>query len=204
MTKKKLTLDQFAEKVGAEAPEFARALREEDAYLQFCKKVREDLRQLREDMGVKQSEVAAELQISQPGISKIEKGEGDIGLLTLCRYAGALGMQPSISFAPAASTYLQQDTLKTTLRAMERLAETHVARADDAMYARYKALAAEGAPAEISDSAWVGFMAAAMSSAVKQSMSTEIASLMSRFSEFRPEDKRDSKRSVRADFRAAV
>ena len=187
MEEKKLTLDQFTQKVGTEAPNFARALREEDAYLQFCRKVREDLKNLRMDMGVKQTDVAAELQMSQSGVSKIEIGEGDIGLLTLCRYAGALGMQPSISFAPAASTYERKDVLKVTIRAMERLAEARAARADDTLQARFRTLSTSCAPAAIPGHVLVGLMASTMSGAFTQSMSTEIASLMSSFSELESE-----------------
>jgi transcriptional regulator with XRE-family HTH domain len=184
--KKKLSLEQFTEKVGAEAPNFARALQEEDAYLQFCRKVREDLKQLREDMRIKQSEVAAELQMSQPGVSKIENGEGDIGLLTLCRYAGALGMQPTIAFAPAASTYMEQDHLKLTVRAIEKLSESRLARADSSVHDRYKRLAALSAMTSapmVPASAMMGALASAMSSAMAQSLSTEIASMMSAFSD---------------------
>lgn len=184
--KKKLSLEQFTEKVGAEAPNFARALQEEDAYLQFCRKVREDLKQLREDMRIKQSEVAAELQMSQPGVSKIENGEGDIGLLTLCRYAGALGMQPTIAFAPAASTYMEQDHLKLTVRAIEKLSESRLARADSSVHDRYKrlaALSAIGSGSAVPASAMMGALASAMSSAMVQSLSTEIASMMSAFSD---------------------
>lgn len=180
--KKKLSLEQFTDKVGAEAPNFARALQEEDAYLQFCRKVREDLKQLREDMRIKQSEVATELQMSQPGVSKIENGEGDIGLLTLCRYAGALGMQPTITFAPAASTYMAQDHLKLTVRAIEKLSESRLARADSSVHDRYKRLAAISTGPAVPASAMMGAIASAMSSAMAQTLSTEIASMMSAFS----------------------
>jgi len=194
--KKKLSLEQFTEKVGAEAPNFARALQEEDAYLQFCRKVREDLKQLRVDMRIKQSEVAAELQMSQPGVSKIENGEGDIGLLTLCRYAGALGMQPTIAFAPAASTYMEQDHLKQTVHAIEKLSESRLARAELSVQDRYKRLAALSAmdsgsvvpassamAAALAGGPMLGALASAMSSAMAQSLSTEIASMMSAFSD---------------------
>ena len=193
-SKKKLTLDQFTEKVGTEAPDFTRALQEEESYLQLCKKVREDLKQLRVDMGVRQSKVADDLQMSQPAVSKIENGEGDIGLVTLCRYADALGMQPVISFAPAASTYLEHDALKTTLRTMEKLSEARLARAHNKIHAR-KSLAATSAATTQDpagpDSAMFGEVASAMSGAVTQSLSTEIASLMSAFSEFRLDEDND-------------
>lgn len=132
--KKRLTLDQFTKKVGQEAPKFTRALREEEAYLKFCKKVREDLKQLREHTRHRQADIAAELQMSQPGVSNIENGEGDIGLLTICRYAGALGMQPNISFSPSPSTYLEHDSLKTIVKAMARLSESRAVRLHEFMH----------------------------------------------------------------------
>lgn len=187
--KKNLNLDQFTKKVGAKVPKFAKALREEEAYLQFCNKVRQDLRQLRKDMGVNQTDVAAELQMSQPGVSKIEKGDGDIGLLTLCRYAGALGMQPTISFAPTASTYLEKDALRATLRAMERLSESRVARADDTMHARYRALTLGNESAAAVQGLLImnAVAASVMNGVIAQSLSTEIVSIMSTISGFPPE-----------------
>lgn len=184
----KLSLEQFTRKVGEEAPNFARALQEEDTHLQVCKKVREDLKQLRDNMKIRQADIAANLQISQSGVSKIESGEGDIGLLTLCRYAGALGMQPTVTFSPAASTYLQQDTLRKTVRAMERLSESRGARAD-VLHNRYRDLAAAFyGPAMgnvVPPSAMMGALASAISGVAIQSISTEIASIVSVFSENR-------------------
>jgi transcriptional regulator with XRE-family HTH domain len=208
--KNKLSLEQFTAKVGAQAPKFARALEEEDAYLQFCKKVREDLKQLREDMRIKQSEVAAELQMSQPGVSKIENGDGDIGLLTVCRYAGALGMQPTIAFAPAASTYLEHDRLKMTVRAIEKLTEARRAQADTSIHDRYNDLAALSATRSGGTSlplaAIMGVLATAMSSAMAQSFSKEMASIVSTLTDIEADPDHtatvDTERSRRANVAA--
>lgn len=208
--KNKLSLEQFTAKVGAQAPKFARALEEEDAYLQFCKKVREDLKQLREDMRIKQSEVAAELQMSQPGVSKIENGDGDIGLLTVCRYAGALGMQPTIAFAPAASTYLEHDRLKMTVRAIEKLTEARRAQADTSIHDRYNDLAALSATRSGGTSlplaAIMGVLATAMSSAMAQSFSKEMASIVSTLTDIEADPDQtatvDTERSRRANVAA--
>lgn len=121
--KKELSFDEFIQKVSAESPEFARALQDEDDYLQFCKKVREDLKHLRESKAIKQSELADLLQMSQPAVSKMESGEGDIGVLTLCRYAGALGMQPTIAFTTAAPEYQEQDSLISKVNEASEMAK---------------------------------------------------------------------------------
>ena len=188
---KTLTLDQFKNKVAAAAPEFAQALRDEETYRRFCRKVRDDLKQLREGMGMKQSDVASVLQMSQPGVSKIENGDGDIGLLSICRYAAALGMQPTLTFAPAAATYAEPEQLTTAVRAMEKLSETRLATAESSAHDRYRELAAffaASAGPQVPDSVIVGAVASAMSSAVTQSLSTEIASMVSAFSELNREE----------------
>ncbi|OCW58981.1 helix-turn-helix domain-containing protein [Hoeflea olei] len=185
-----LTLDQFTRKVSAQAPNFTKALKQEQAHLRYCAKIREDLKRLREDMGMKQSEVAEQLEMSQPAVSRIENGEGDIGLVTLCRYAAALGMEPTISFAPAASTYGHRDHLARTVRAIGKLSETRLAAADSSAHDQYRELAAivggteagVPGPAIIPGPAIMGAMASAMSGAITQSLSTEIASMMSAFS----------------------
>lgn len=203
---RKLNLAQYVEKVGAEVPEFVEALREEEAYAAFCKKVRGDLKQLREDLGIRQSDVAKEMQMSQPGVSKIEKGEGDIGLMTLCRYAGALGMQPTISFMPTASTYLEHDTLKATLRAMERLSDSRAARADKGKKDRIDAVAALTSAGSAtllgSQPAILAAIASAMSGAITQSLSNEIAQVVSAFSDVKVEELDEVKTLAQGDSRA--
>jgi transcriptional regulator with XRE-family HTH domain len=100
---KALSLEQFKRKVADQAPGFDQALEKESAHLAFCKETRESLRQFRDDLSISQKDLAAKMQMSQPGVSKIENGEGDLGLMTLSRYAEALGLRPSISFVPIAA-----------------------------------------------------------------------------------------------------
>jgi transcriptional regulator with XRE-family HTH domain len=103
--KKTITLAEYKEKLSGEYPEFAAAMREEESGLAKCRKVREELKQIRESVGMKQRDVADVLQMSQSVVSRIEQGQGDIGLMTVWRYASALGVEPVISFVPKASAY---------------------------------------------------------------------------------------------------
>lgn len=100
---KALSLDEFKRKVADQAPGFDQALEKESAHLAFCKETRESLRQFRDDLSISQKDLAAKMQMSQPGVSKIENGEGDLGLMTLSRYAEALGLRPTLSFVPIAA-----------------------------------------------------------------------------------------------------
>ena len=186
MSEKKPAPDRSRRKTGADAPHMAKALRQEEAYLEFCDKVRTELKHMREDMGVKQSEVAAALQMSQPAVSNLENGEGDIGLISIFRYAEALGMQPTVSFAPAPSTYARQAHLRKSLRAIEKLAESRLAEANPALQGQFRELAAlvsAQTGAGVAAPAVLGALASAISGAMSQSFSSEIASVVSALSD---------------------
>ena len=69
----------------------------------FVARVRSKLRSLRVIEGGKQRDLAESMGVSQPVVSRIETDESaDMTLVTLYRYAAALGMRPVLSFAPAA------------------------------------------------------------------------------------------------------
>lgn len=181
--RKSLSLDQYSMKLANEIPEFGSAYRAEQANLAFCAKTREDLRQMREQMGVTQKDLADRLEISQSAVSKIEGGDGDIGLLTLCRYAGALGMQPTLTFSPAASTYLRQDDIRNAVSAMVRLTERRNDEVDRQMHQQIRHAVSQLKTMDLASNALpsllVSLVVSQMTETVVQSVSTRIASLMS-------------------------
>lgn len=118
---RKLSLSEYRARLSASHPEFAAGLREEEAHLAQCGRVRDDLRQLRELLEVSQAELAERLGATQSAVSRLENGGGDIGLLTICRYAAALGLRPTVSFVPNAASYADAPTLARVNRAVERL-----------------------------------------------------------------------------------
>jgi predicted transcriptional regulator len=52
-----------------------------------------ELVQVRQDLGLSQTEVAARMQTSQSAVARLEGGDGDLRLSTLERYAAALGQE---------------------------------------------------------------------------------------------------------------
>jgi transcriptional regulator with XRE-family HTH domain len=75
-------------------PAFSDAVALEDEAERFCREVRGNLRDQRKAHGLDQSAVAELLDMTQSAVSKIESGEGDIGMKTVFRYANALGLIP--------------------------------------------------------------------------------------------------------------
>ncbi len=67
----------------------------------FCRSVRADLRSLRKQRGIDQTELAKGLDMSQSAVSKVETGSGDLGLKTLHRFADALGFRPVVLLVPS-------------------------------------------------------------------------------------------------------
>ncbi len=84
-----------------EIPGFAAAVELERGAEDFCLAARADLRDRRKAMSLDQAELARRLDMTQSAISKIEKGEGDLGLKTLYRYAEALGCRPLLLLVPS-------------------------------------------------------------------------------------------------------
>lgn len=84
---------------------FAEALEFEGEAERYCQSIRAELRKHRIDQGLEQSQLGERMGLSQSAVSKLEKGEGDIGVKTLFRYADALGLHPVVLFSPAETAY---------------------------------------------------------------------------------------------------
>jgi DNA-binding XRE family transcriptional regulator len=78
-----------------------------------------DLVALRESAGVSQRTLAKRLGVSQPAIAKLESGKAkNVGVLTLARYAAALGGQVRIEITgPAARTSRTGGRARVAVRA---------------------------------------------------------------------------------------
>src|SRR5690348_6062882 len=75
-------------------PDYRRAVEAEDNAEGFCRELRMSLRDQRKQMGIDQKSLAERLGMTQSAVSKIESGEGDVGVKTLFRYAHALELRP--------------------------------------------------------------------------------------------------------------
>ena len=117
------------DRTAATVPGFADALREEAEHLAFCREMRSDLKRLRKSMGVTQRELAARMEMSQSAVSRIENAGGDLGLTTLRRYAGALGMQPVMCFTLSSQSCSRPEAIEPIMHAMENLARIRDAEA---------------------------------------------------------------------------
>lgn len=95
------------DRLSSKSEAFSNAVRETEA---FCQVVRQELRARRKALGVEQKDIAERMDISQPAVSKIENGEGDIGLKSIARYASAIGLKPVILFIPTAQVILTEAT----------------------------------------------------------------------------------------------
>lgn len=87
-------------RLAAESSLFKDAVSVEAEAEKFCRDIRKQLREQRNDQKVDQSVVGKRLDMSQSAVSKIETGDGDIGLKTIFRYARALGLRPDCFFVP--------------------------------------------------------------------------------------------------------
>ena len=141
----KVPMQTLVDRITEEVPEFADALRKEREHLALCKDVRMGLQRMRSESQLNQSEIAERMDTTQPAVSKIENGDGDIGLMTLSRYAAALGMRVSVSLCPAATIPETTDSSESliegavhtppmsrsrVMRAMELLAESKARTSD--------------------------------------------------------------------------
>jgi transcriptional regulator with XRE-family HTH domain len=81
-------------------PAYAAAVDLENSAESFCRDVRNNLREQRKGLGLDQKAVGDLLDLTQSAVSKIESGEGDLGLKTVFRYAHALGLVPVCMFLP--------------------------------------------------------------------------------------------------------
>jgi transcriptional regulator with XRE-family HTH domain len=113
-------------------PAYAVAVDLENEAERFSREVRNTLREQRKAQKLDQSELAARLDMTQSAVSKIESGDGDLGVKTVFRYAHALGLIPvclllpdssqlfpkSAAAAAKAAQHLQTDFVKETSNAM--------------------------------------------------------------------------------------
>lgn len=81
-------------------PAYELAVELENDAESFCGEVRSSLRNLRKSQGFDQKSVAELLDMTQSAVSKIENGDGDLGVKTVFRYAHALGLRPVCVFVP--------------------------------------------------------------------------------------------------------
>jgi transcriptional regulator with XRE-family HTH domain len=123
-----------------ENPRYADAVALEDHAENFCRAVRDDLRDRRKELGLDQSEVAERLDLTQSAVSKIESGDGDIGLKTLFRYAHALGLVPVCTFVPDGSRMFADHTAAAA-EAMQALHIELVKDTSDALARAVKGIA---------------------------------------------------------------
>lgn len=96
------------DRLAAEIPSFAAAQELEQAAESFCRSVRADLRSRRKQQGLDQAELGARMDMTQSTVSKMEKGEGDLGLKTLYRFAEALGFRPVVLLVPSVRLMLHE------------------------------------------------------------------------------------------------
>jgi transcriptional regulator with XRE-family HTH domain len=89
------------DRLARQSPEFKVAVDLEEEAENFCREIRDDLRQHRRLKGLDQGAIGKRLDMSQSAISKIETAEGDVGVKTIFRYARALGLHPVCVFVPA-------------------------------------------------------------------------------------------------------
>lgn len=109
MSGKRISLEEYEAKLVDEVPELAAALTAEQRFQSVCTKVREDLRDLRVALGLTQGDVAERLGMTQSGVSRLEGGVGDIGLMTVCRYADVLGGRVYVSVKEEADVESHED-----------------------------------------------------------------------------------------------
>jgi transcriptional regulator with XRE-family HTH domain len=88
------------ETLAQDNPPFRLALATEADAEEFCANVRKELRYKRKSLKIDQKEMGRRLNLNQSAISKIESGQGDIGVKTLHRYANALGLRPVLGYVP--------------------------------------------------------------------------------------------------------
>ncbi|MCB2102624.1 MAG: helix-turn-helix transcriptional regulator [Rhodobacterales bacterium] len=94
------------DRLAEEVPEFGEAVRLGADAEAFCRAVRQALRAHRKNQHLEQGDLGERLDLSQSAVSRMERGQGDLGLKSVYRYARALGLQPIITFAPSAESIM--------------------------------------------------------------------------------------------------
>lgn len=98
---------KLRDRLAKDHPAFAAAAEIESGAEAFCQAVRGDLRALREQRGLNQTELGEIMDMTQSAVCKIETGQGDLGLKSIYRFAEATGCRPVLVFLPSAQALAQ-------------------------------------------------------------------------------------------------
>ena len=101
-------LRALRQKLRDEVPGYDDAVVLEHAADAFCQSVRRTMKALRKQAHVDQNELGKRMNLSQSAVSKIEIGQGDIGLKSIFRFGQALGMRPVVVWVPSAEDVLME------------------------------------------------------------------------------------------------
>lgn len=143
----------------------------------FLHMTRLQLKYLRESSGIKQGEVAKRLGMTQSAVSRIERGEGDIGMATVYRYTMALGLRPIVNYVPSPSLGAAGQDLESVLTAMEKLSALQQGDFEDRIgITDTGTIVVDGKQASWSE---VADLVASMSASACQKFSLEFAHILS-------------------------
>lgn len=135
-----ITVDELRAEVAATTPEYEAVVERERFYAAIVDGVRAELKSLRQGRKINQTDIARKLGMTQAGVSKLETAGGDLGLTTLCRYADALGMRPTISFEPKSDLVSDPTVMKSVIDAILKTHQARVARAQSAHREQWRAV----------------------------------------------------------------
>jgi len=171
-----LSLEEYKAELAKDSPEIAAAFDFEEYCGRFLKMTRLQLTFLRKASKISQKDIAERLGMTQSAVSRIENGQGDLGMATVYRYTMALGLRPIVNYAPSPSLSAAKEDIKAVLSAMEKLAEHQSAYEDRIGITDDGRIVIDGkqaSRAEISD------MVAAMSEQAGQNAANSIAHILS-------------------------
>ena len=126
------------------APAYAAAVEAEKRIEDSCIEMRLALRDRRKQMGLDQKTLADRLEVSQSAISKVENGGGDIGLMTILRYAAALDLSLKLTPTDNGITPVMQEVSDELTKAQEEMdqAQAKIANRLETVRAKIAATAA--------------------------------------------------------------
>jgi DNA-binding XRE family transcriptional regulator len=104
------TFPEFVAALERKYPRYRDALQRERHTAGLVTVIRCALRDIRREKKVNQTELAARIGTSQPRVSAIEKGHGDIGLATVLNYLAVLNVSPEDGLRRLAKELAQNDT----------------------------------------------------------------------------------------------
>ena len=171
-----LSLEEYKAELAKDSPEIAAAFDFEEYCGRFLKMTRLQLKFLRKASKISQKDIAERLGMTQSAVSRIENGQGDVGMATVYRYTMALCLRPIVNYAPSPSLSAAKEDIKAVLSAMEKLAEHQSAYEDRIGITDDGRIVIDGkqaSRAEISD------MVAVMSEQAGQTAANSIAHILS-------------------------